>query len=120
MAFMLLLVGCSYLLHRMCDERGISPWRYLAGFVGGFFLILFGTSLAIVIVYGQNILKDPDMQRKIMMFTPVALGLHFLLFLFVRRKIERIPVYGREEDDDSHLPPPPPPPSEKKDLSYFR
>ncbi len=117
MIFLLLLVFFCFMLHKMCDERGISPWSYLTGFVAGFVLILFLTSAAIVYLYGQNVLNDPDLQKKIIFFTPVALVCDLLLFLFMRRKISKVGVY-HDDDDDSNMPPPPS--NEKKDLSYFR
>ncbi|MDB5284626.1 MAG: hypothetical protein JWO06_3701 [Bacteroidota bacterium] len=114
--FLLLLVGFCYVLHKMCAEKGISPWSYLIGFVTGFFLILFLTSAAIVFFYGPNILNDPEAGKEIMSFTLPAILFQFMLFLFFRRKISRISDY-HDEDDETHTPPSD---GTKKDLSYFR
>jgi hypothetical protein len=100
----------------MCAEKGISPWSYLLGFITGFFLVLFATSAAIIFVYGSNVMSDPDAMKKIASFSPFAMMFHFLLFIFFRHKISRIPDYN-DEDDETHLPPPA---SGNKDLSYFR
>ena len=115
MVFLLLLVAFCYVLHKMCEEKGISPWNYLMGFVGGFILVLFATSAAIMFFYGPNIINDPDAAKKIMAFTPFAMLFHFLLFIFFRRKISRVDTFN--DEDDTHTPPPS---DGKKDLSYFR
>lgn len=117
MIFLLLLVGFSYAIHKMCSERGISPWSYLVGFISGFFLILFATSAVLVMMYGQNVINDPDVENKVMAMAPFAMLFQFLLFVFFRIKIGRTRIASKEHDDDT---PPPPPTKEKKDLSYFR
>ncbi len=116
MIFLLLLVGFSYVIHKMCSERGISPWSYLVGFVSGFFLILFATSAALVLMYGQNVINDPEVETKVMAMAPFAMLFQFLLFVFFRVKIGRTRI-NKKDDEDT---PPPPPAKEKKDLSYFR
>jgi hypothetical protein len=99
----------------MCVERGIPAAKYLAGFIAGFFLVLFVTSFVIVMVYGQNIINDPDVQSKVALFSPFAMMFHFLLFIFFRLKISRAKTPQPPNEDE-----PLPPSSEKKDLSYFR
>ena len=115
MIFLILLVVFCFVLHKMCVERGISPWNHLIGFVTGFFLILFATSFTIVVVYGQNIISDPDVEKKVMLFAPFAMLFHFLLFIFFRMKISRVPLHKDEDDEPHH-----PTDSGKKDFSYFR
>jgi hypothetical protein len=115
MIFIILLVGFSYMIHKMCSERGISPVNHLIGFITGFFLILFATSLALVLVYGQNVINDPEVESKVLQFAPFAYMFQFLLFVFFRLKIARIPLQDNDDDE-----PTPPKNGEKKDLSYFR
>ena len=114
MIFLLLLVGFSYAIHRMCAEKGISPWKYLIGFVLGFFLVLFGISAAMIFIYGPTVVNDPEVESKVMAFAPFAMLFQFLLFVFFRVKINRA-APAKDDNDDA----PPPPASEKKDLSYF-
>jgi hypothetical protein len=116
MIFILLLVLGCYILHNMCVERGISAWRYLMGFVAGFFLIIIAAAGALVYVYGPNVASDPDIQKKVVIFTGFAAVSHVLLFLFFHYKISRLPNYPDDEDDHRS----PPSNGEKKDLSYFR
>lgn len=116
--FLFLLVAFCSVLHNMCAEKGISPWSYITGFVTGFFLVLFATSALVVMIYGPNIVNDPDAAKKLLLFSPFAMLFHFLLFIFFRRKIARIPDFNDDEDDNDHLPPPSD--REKKDFSYFR
>jgi hypothetical protein len=118
MLFLTMLVLFCYMIHKLCEERGLAPWNYLAGYITGWFVVLLVTSIAIVVVYGQNIIHDPDAAKKILIFTPFTLLFHFLLFIFFRHRITSItaPEYI-EHDDDM---PSNGPPKEKKDLSYFR
>lgn len=118
MPFIILLLIFCYVIHTMCADRGLSPWGYLATFLGGYFLVFFGTWAAVVIKYGQNIISDPDIEKKLTGFIPYILISHFLLFFLFWFRLSRIKVYHQDEDDDSHLPPTPP--NDKKDLSYFR
>jgi hypothetical protein len=118
MIFVISLLIFCYVIHSMCDERGVSPWAYLATFIAGYFLVFFGTSVAVIITYGPNIIHDPDMEKKVMNFVPFIFVFHFLLFYLFWRRLSRIKPYS-DEDDDNQLPPPPPP-GNKKDLSYFR
>ena len=113
--FPIILVLFSYFLHKMCVEKGVSPWGYLAGFVSGFVLILLVAYAGCVYFYGPNVLHDPEAQKKIESMTPFAMMFQFLLFILFRRRIENIPDY-HDEDDDNNLPPD----GGKKDLSYFR
>lgn len=115
MIFLILLVVFCYVIHKMCVDRGVSPYKHLIGFITGFFLILFATSFALVMVYGQNILNDPEVGKKVQLFAPFAMMFQFLLFVFFRIKIARVPI-ERHEDDE----PKTPSGGEKKDLSYFR
>ena len=115
MIFLILLVVLSYVLHKMCVDRGISPWKHLIGFVTGFFLVLFATSFAIVMFYGQDVLNDPDVEKKVMAFAPFAMLFQFLLFVFFRIKIARVRLPDNEDDEPTL-----PTDSGKKDLSYFR
>ncbi|MES2620499.1 MAG: hypothetical protein V4615_06575 [Bacteroidota bacterium] len=115
MIFLILLVVFSYVIHKMCADRGISPWKHLIGFVTGFFLVLFATSFAIVMVYGQSVMSDPDVEKKVMVFAPFAMLFQFLLFVFFRIKIARVRVPNNEDDEPTL-----PKDGEKKDLSYFR
>ena len=117
MSFMpFILVLFCYFLHKMAVDKGLSPWGYIGGFITGFFLIIFSTAAAIVFFYGRNVLHSPDAQKEIESFMPFAMLFDFLLFLFFRWRIERIPDYN-DDDDDHHMPPND---GEKKDLSYFR
>ena len=116
MIFPVLLVVFCYVLHRMCTEKGVSPWSYLTGFITGFLLIIMATWSIINFLFGRNAINDPEMQKTILALWPFAMLFHFLLFVFFRRKISRIPDYP-DDKDDSHTPPPS---SGKKDLSYFR
>jgi len=113
--FPITLVFFCYFLHKMCAEKGISPWNYLAGFVTGFFIIILAVWGISVYFFGPNFLHDADAHKKIESMSPFAMMFQFLLFLFFRRKIERLPDY-HDEDDDNNLPPN----GGKKDLSYFR
>ena len=113
--FPFILILFSFFLHKMAVEKGISTWGYLGGFIAGFFLIILATVAAIIFFYGTHVLNDPDAAREVQSLTPFTMLFHFLLFLFFRRKIERMPDY-HDEDDDNNLPPN----DGKKDLSYFR
>lgn len=115
MIFLILLVVFCYVIHKMCADRGISPWNHLIGFVTGFFLILFATSFALVMVYGQNIINDPEVEKKVMLFAPFAMMFQFLLFVFFRIKIARVRIHSKEDDEPTL-----PKDGEKKDFSYFR
>ena len=115
MIFLIMLVVFSYMLHKLCLEKGISPWNHIVGFIMGFILILFATSFAIVMVYGQNIINDPDVATKVMLFAPFAMLFQFLLFIFFRLKINRLPLHHDEHDE-----PKPPKDTDKKDIYYFR
>ena len=114
--FLILLMLFCYFLHNMCNEKGVSPWSYLAGFVTGWVLVFLAASAIIVFIYGRNVINHPDLQNELRPFTAFILLFHFILFIFFRQKIAHLPDYT-EDDDDSHLPPPS---SGKKDLSYFR
>lgn len=118
MIFVILLLVFCYVIHSMCNERGLSPWGYLAAFIAGYFLVFFGTSIAVIVAYGPNIINDPDAEKKVMNFIPFIFLFHGLLFFLFWRKLSRIKTYGDEDDDNTHLPPPPS--KDKKDLSYFR
>ncbi len=115
MIFLILLVVFSYVIHKMCADRGISPFKHLIGFITGFFLILFATSFALVMVYGQNVINDPEVEKKVMLFAPFAMMFQFLLFVFFRLKIARAPIHRNDDDEPTH-----PSDGEKKDFSYFR
>ena len=114
--FPIILVLFSYYLHKMCVEKGISPWNYLAGFVTGFVLIILAAWGVSVYFFGPNFLHDLDAQKEIESMSPFAMMFQFLLFLFFRRRIERMPDL-HDEDDDHNLPNDG---NGKKDLSYFR
>jgi len=114
--FPFILVICCFFLHKMSVEKGISPWNYLAGFISGFFLIIMAAWGVTVYFFGPNFMHDADAQKKIESMTPFAMMFQFLLFLFFRRKIDRLPDL-HDEDDDNNLPNDG---KEKKDLSYFR
>jgi hypothetical protein len=60
-------------------------------------------------------LADADAQKEVQSLTPFTMLFDFLLFLYFRRRIDRLPDY-HDEDDDNNLPPN----GGKKDLSYFR
>ncbi len=113
--FPIILVLFCYFLHKMCMEKGISPWGYLGGFVGGFVLILLAAYAGCVYFYGPNLMHDPEAQKKIESMTPFAMMFQFLLFIFFRNRIDNIPDYHDEDDDNN-----PPSDGGKKDLSYFR
>ena len=113
--FPFILILFSYFLHKMAVEKGLSPWGYLGGFVAGFFVVIFASVAAIIFFYGVHVLGDADAQKEVNSITPFTMLFHFLLFLYFRRRIERIPDYN-DEDDDNNLPPN----DGKKDLSYFR
>ena len=111
----ILLFFCFY-LHKMAVEKGVSPWAYVGGFVGGFFAIIVATAFAIIFFYGKHVLSDADAVKEVESFTPFTMMFDFLLFLFFRWKLDRIPDYGDDDDDNN----PPQNDGEKKDLSYFR
>jgi hypothetical protein len=113
--FPFILVLFSFFLHKMATEKGVSPWGYLVGFISGFFVIIFATIAAIIFFYGIHVLADADAQKEVQSLTPFTMLFDFLLFLYFRRRIDRLPDY-HDEDDDNNLPPN----GGKKDLSYFR
>jgi len=86
MIFLILLVVLSYMLHKMCEDRGITPWGYLTAFITGFMIINLATAGVIIYMYGPNVMNDPDAPKKLAIFTPVMLFFHFALFYFLRRK----------------------------------
>ena len=67
-----------------------------------------------IIVYGQNLINDPDLDKKVILFTPLTIVSQFLLFLFFKMKISRARI--SKDDDEPKLPTD----TGKKDLSYFR
>jgi len=98
-------------------EREISPWAYLGGFFSGFVLIILAALGACLFFFGPNVMRDPEALKKLESVTPFALMFQFLLFLYFRRRIERVPFH--DEDDDNNTP------SNGggragKDFSYFR
>ena len=115
--FPITLVLFSYFIHKLCVEKEISPWGYLGGFVSGFVLIIAAALGACLFFFGPNVMHDPEALKKLESMTPFALMFQFLLFLYFRRRIERIPF--QDEDDDSNVPPTGGG-REGKDFSYFR
>ena len=113
----IILIFFCYFIYKMCTEKEVSPWAYLGGFVTGFFLIIFAAFAGCLFFFGPNLMHEADAQKKIDSMTPFAMLFQFLLFLFFRRRIERLPDY-HDEDDDNNLPPNDG--NGKKDLSYFR
>lgn len=111
-----ILVVFCYFLHKLAVEKGVSPWAYIGGFVTGFFVIIVATAVAVIFFYGRHVLNDADAQKEVESLTPFTLLFDFLLFLFFRWRLDRIPDYG-DDDDDNNLPPND---GDKKDLSYFR
>ena len=115
--FPITLVLFSYFIHKLCVEKEVSPWGYLGGFVAGFILIMLAAFAGCLFFFGPHLMNDPDAQKKLESMTPFAMMFQFLLFVFLRRRIERLPFPG--EDDDNNVPP-----SgggrEGKDFSYFR
>lgn len=115
--FPFILVLFCFFLHKLAIEKGVSPWGYVGGFVAGYFVIIVATVAAIVFFYGTHVLSDADAPKEVQSVTPFAMLFDFLLFLYFRRRLERMPDYHDEDDDNT-------PPSAgnggKKDLSYFR
>ena len=100
----------------MCTEKDVSPWGYLSAFIAGFLVIMGVGYASCLFFYGPNVIHDPEAQKKIESIAPFAMMFQFLLFVYVRRRIERIPDY-QDDDDDNNFPPDN---GGKKDLSYFR
>lgn len=112
----ILLFIFGYQLYRMASLKGVSPRPYILNFVAAYLVLNFILVLFIMNIFGINFLQDPALVSKILIAAPFAILFQILLFIWMRRKIQRLPDNGT--DDDS--PPPTSPKPEKKDLSYFR
>lgn len=118
----ILLVAFSYQLHRMADNKGVSPWPYVLNFTGIFVAVVFAVTVVMSTVMNIDLsdMKNPENLKKLIWVQPFVLLFEVMLFLFFRQRIKRIPDYNEEEDDYPGPDNRPEPPKEKKDLSYFR
>ena len=106
---------CSYQLHRQADEKGLSPWKYIGQFAMGFFAIAFILGMIIYYIWGADFLQSEDSMKKISMLSPFAILFEILLYIIIRKRIQRVRVeYEDDEPTQSN------PPNDKPDMSYFR
>lgn len=121
----ILLVAFSYQLHRMADNKGVSPWPYVLNFTGIFVAVVFAITVVMSTVLNIDLsdMKNPENLKKLIWVQPFVLLFEVMLFLFFRHRINRIPDFNEDDDttsNNNHDNTPPNPPKEKKDLSYFR
>ena len=110
----LFLIILSWQLHRMSVAKRVSPWPYVLNFVAIFslssFLLVF--FLYRFMGFTGNIQEWGNTLKP---YTSFILLFEFMLFIFFRQKIVRLPDY-HDGEDDSNLSAS----GGKKDLSYFR
>jgi hypothetical protein len=117
----LLVILFCYQLNRMSRERGISSTPYVLNYVAAFFVMMAVLLYTFFSIYGVEGLKDEQSLKAMMMFEPFAIMFEVFVFIYFRKRIQKMPI--RTGDDNDFTPPPPPPSpfgKNKKDLSYFR
>lgn len=111
---LIIVLICSYQLHRMAVERGLSPWPYVGQYVGLFILMGITMAYAIVWAYGKDFMQNDEAISKVVYFEPFAILFEVFTFIWFRRRIASAEIFEDDDQDDS------PPSDGKKDLSYFR
>jgi hypothetical protein len=121
---LILLLICSWKIHKLATELNLSPmsWvlRFFILFIG--LVMLFSQVLLFLIPFDlkKDIIQNA---QHILPYMPILYGLIILLYFFVRSRMKKIAeIYHSSPPEDSH------PPSDenedskppKKDLSYFR
>lgn len=100
--------------YRLAQKKGVSPWPYILNYVGAVMLVCFLLAYTFASLYGREALQTEDGLRKALYFAPISIAFEILLYVYFRKKLQKISVV--DKDEDNFTPPPPP----KKDLSYFR
>jgi hypothetical protein len=113
----ILVVIFCYQMNRMARERGISAMPYILNYVAAFFVMMFLILYTFLSMYGVEGYKNPESLNAMMVFEPFAIMFEVFLFIYFRKRIQKVPV---QANDDSDFTPPAPISKNKKDLSYFR
>ncbi len=127
---LIVLAGFCFGLYNLAVSNNITPWRWVARYVGTFMLsflaITFITTMVIVFssVDPNNLIKDKDFIKRVnetaASMIPFVFLYEFGLFFFFRQRILKY-VRGLDEADRiASMPTPSKPEKEDKDLSYFR
>lgn len=114
---LILVILFCYQLHRMANQRGLSPMPYVLNYLAVFLLTMIGAAVLFLNFFGADALKDEQGIKVALAFEPFAIAFEIFLFIYFRKKIQKAPINTGNDNDFS---PPPPPEKEKKDLSYFR
>jgi len=112
----IILILLGYQLHRQAVAKGISSRPYLLNFIAIYLLINFIMVLAIMSIFGMNFIENPEAVNKVLMAAPFTILFEFLLYAWMRRRIQRLPDEPQDEEPYEEEPKDTP----KKDLSYFR
>ena len=107
----ILMVILSFVLHRLCKQKEIRATFWIYRFVSlsiGFELCI---GLIFASIYGIDFIKDLKQMLTIGILNLVVI---FLLFLLVKRNINKSILDDRNDSDNNDPTPP------EKDLSYFR
>lgn len=112
-----LVILFCYQLTRMARERGISPWPYVLNYLAAFFVMMMTFAFIFLNFFGVDALKDEQAIKTAMMFEPFAIIFEVFIFIYFRKRIQKIVANNNDSNDFN---PPAEPPKEKKDLSYFR
>ena len=114
----ILVVLFCYQLNRMARERGISPLPYILNYLAIFFLMMMAFGFTLFSIYGPDVLKSEEGIMTAAKFEPFAIMFEVFLFIYFRKRLQKVSIPSA--DDTGDFTPPPPPSKEKKDLSYFR
>ena len=119
----LLVILFCYQLNRMARERGISSMPYVLNYLAAFFIMMSVMLYVFFSIYdGVAAMQDPEALKGMMMLEPFAILFEVFVFIYFRKRIQKVAIVS---DNDNDATPPPPSPSspfskKKKDLSYFR
>lgn len=85
-------------LYYMADNYNIRPWRWVRNYVGVFLASIIVLSLVLFGIYGQDMISNPEVIKKIQMIVPFTLLYQFLLFMYFRSMMKKYVSYLDKKD----------------------
>lgn len=121
---LILLLICSWKIHKLATELQLSPMSWVLRFFILFIGLVMLFSQVLLFLIPIDLTRDMiQSAERILPYMPILYGLIILLYFFVRYRMKRIAASHQafppedsqppaDEDEDNKPP--------KKDLSYFR
>ena len=117
---LILVIILSYALFRMAKSQNIRPWRWVFNYVGAFLTTALVAGFALFYLYGEAVLKDPDLQKKVNLFLPFTLLYEVILFFYFRTLMNKYVTYLDKVDEYKATTNDPRPQEGKQDFTHFR